>query len=96
MTDAVEQLKSQASALSVAEKADLAYFLLSSFEPEEEGAAQAWQEEIAKRVVEIRSGQAVGRPVDEVLTELRERYSCLKEPTPSRVVGSPATQLKEV
>lgn len=74
MTEAVEQLKSQASTLSAAERADLAYFLLSSLEPEEDGVEEAWREEIARRVAEIRSGQAVGRPVDEMLAELRERY----------------------
>jgi putative addiction module component (TIGR02574 family) len=60
--------------LSAAERADLASYLLESLEPEEEGAAEAWRAEIARRVAEIRSGQAVGRPVDDVLTELRERY----------------------
>ena len=47
MTQAVEQLKSQASALSAAERADLAYFLLDSLEPEEDGAEEAWRQEIA-------------------------------------------------
>jgi putative addiction module component (TIGR02574 family) len=74
MTTAVEQLKSQASTLSAAERADLAYFLLSSLEPEEEGVREAWRAEIARRVAEIRDGSAVGRPADEVLAELRERY----------------------
>lgn len=74
MSEAVEQLKSKASALSNAERADLAYFLITSLEPEEEGVEEAWREEIARRVAEIRSGQAVGRPIDDVLAELRERY----------------------
>jgi putative addiction module component (TIGR02574 family) len=74
MTEAVEQLKSQAGALSAPERADLAYFLLSSLEPEEEGVQEAWRAEIASRVAEIRGGSAVGRPADEVLAELRERY----------------------
>jgi putative addiction module component (TIGR02574 family) len=74
MTQAVEQLKSQALTLSAAERADLAYFLLTSLEPEEEGVEEAWRKEIARRVSEVRSGQAVGRPIDEVLAELRERY----------------------
>jgi hypothetical protein len=34
----------------------------------------AWQEEIGRRVTDIRSGKAIGRPIEEVLTELRERY----------------------
>lgn len=74
MTEAVEQFKSQVGTLSVPERADLAYFLLTSLEPEEEGAEAAWRDEIARRVAEIRSGLAVGRPVDHVLAELRERY----------------------
>jgi putative addiction module component (TIGR02574 family) len=74
MTEAVEQLKSQASALSVPERADLAHFLLTSLEPEEDGVDEAWRAEIDRRVVEIRSGSAVGRSADEVLAELRERY----------------------
>lgn len=74
MSEAVEGLKSQASVLSVPERAELAYFLLSSLENEDEGAAEAWQAEIARRVADIRNGTAVGRPVEEVLHELRERY----------------------
>jgi putative addiction module component (TIGR02574 family) len=74
MTEAVEQLKSQASILSVSERAELAYFLLSSLEPEDAGAQEAWRAEIARRVAEIRGGSAVGRLADDVLAELRERY----------------------
>jgi putative addiction module component (TIGR02574 family) len=74
MTNAVEQLKAQARHLSAPERADLAHFLLTSLEPEEEGVEEAWRTEIARRVAEIRAGQAVGRPIDEVLAELRERY----------------------
>jgi len=74
MTEVVEQLKSQVSNLSTAERADLAYFLLTSLEPEEEGVEEAWREEIARRVAAIRAGKAVGRPIEEVLAELRERY----------------------
>lgn len=74
MTEVVDQLKSQISILSAAERADLAYFLLTSLEPEEEGAEEAWREEIARRVAAIRGGQAVGRPIEEVLADLRERY----------------------
>jgi putative addiction module component (TIGR02574 family) len=74
MTETVEQLKSKAGALTVSERADLACFLLNSLEPEEAGAEEAWRVEIARRVAEIRNGQVVGRPADEVLAELRERY----------------------
>lgn len=74
MTEAVEQLKSKVGALTMPERADLAYFLLTSLEPEEEGAEEAWRVEIARRVAEIRNGQGIGRSADEVLAELRERY----------------------
>ena len=74
MTEAVEQLKSRAGSLTIPERADLAYFLLTSLEPEEEGAEAAWEIEIGRRVAEIESGQAVGRPAEEVLAELRDRY----------------------
>jgi putative addiction module component (TIGR02574 family) len=71
MTDVVEQLKSQAGGLSAAERAELAYFLLTSLEPKEDGVEEAWRVEIARRVAQIRDGHALGRPIDEVLAELR-------------------------
>lgn len=74
MTDNVEQLKAQVGTLTQTERADLAYFLLTSLEPEEEGVEDAWRAEIARRVAEIRSGRAKGRSADEVLAELRERH----------------------
>lgn len=40
----------------------------------EEGDEGALQKEIARRVAEIRDGKAIGRPIEEVLAELRERY----------------------
>jgi len=72
MTEAVEQIKTRARSLSSAERADLASFLIDSLEDEEAG--RAWKAEIARRVADIRSGGAVGRPLDDVLAELRERY----------------------
>lgn len=74
MTTIVELLKSQAEQLSVPERADLALFLLHSLEPQEAGAEEAWQAEIQRRVAEIRSGTAIGRSLDDVLSELRVRY----------------------
>ncbi len=74
MTEAVEHLKSRARSLSVPERADLAHFLLTSLEGEEEGVEDAWRAEITRRVAEIHSGNAKGRPLDDVLSELRKRY----------------------
>jgi putative addiction module component (TIGR02574 family) len=74
MTSAVEHLKSQAELLSVRERVDLALFLLHSLEPQEPGAEDAWQTQIARRVAEIRRRAVCGIPIDEVLANLRSRY----------------------
>jgi putative addiction module component (TIGR02574 family) len=74
MTETVERLKSQVVGLSGPERADLAYVLLESLEPAEEGVDEAWRVEIARRVTEIRDGRAKVRPVDDVLAELRQRH----------------------
>ena len=73
MTEAVKRMKSQADALSADERADLASYLLESFEVEDD-SDEEWERELDRRVAEIRSGQAVGYPVEEVLAELREQY----------------------
>jgi putative addiction module component (TIGR02574 family) len=74
MTEAVESLKSQFAPLSVPERADLAHYLLSHLEPEDDDVEKAWQAEIARRAAEIRAGTAMGRPVEEALADLRRRY----------------------
>ena len=74
MTTAVEQLASQAKTLSAEERAELAYMLLTTLEPEDDGVDEAWRAEVARRVTEIRSGEAIGLPLEDVLAELRERY----------------------
>lgn len=71
----IEHWKSQLVALPPGDRAELAHFLLTSLDPEEDDDAEsARDEEAARRVKEIRSGQAVGRPVDELLAELREQF----------------------
>lgn len=74
MSETVERIKSQVGTLSEAERADLACFFLTSLEPEDAGADEAWRAEIGRRVAEIRAGTARGRPADEVLAELRRRH----------------------
>lgn len=70
----VERYKTQLEKLSREERAELADFLLSSLDPEEEGAAAAWDAEISRRVAEIRSGKANGKPAERVFAELRQRH----------------------
>lgn len=74
MTDTIELLKTQVGILTGPERADLAYFLLTSLEQKEDGVEEAWRVEIARRVAEIRCGHAKGRSADEVLAELRESH----------------------
>jgi putative addiction module component (TIGR02574 family) len=76
MSVTVEQLKSQIEILSGPERAELAHFILVVLEPEEdEGVDAAWEEEVARRVDEIRSGHVVGKPADQLFAELREQSS---------------------
>jgi len=70
----VERYKSQLEKLSQKERAELAYFLISSLEPAEEGVSAAWDTEVARRLAEIREGKAIGKPAEQVFAELRERY----------------------
>ncbi len=74
MTPTLQDLKNAASGLPAPQRAELAHFLLRSLEPEEDGWAEAWQNELARRLQEIRSGQVAGVPAEEVLARLRERY----------------------
>lgn len=74
MSQSIDQLKTQIGELSSPERAELAYFLIASLEPEEDGVDEAWRVEIDRRIAEIQSGQAVGRPVEEVIRDLREQY----------------------
>ena len=66
--------KAQLGELSVPERVELAHFLLSSIESAEDDVEAAWDEEASRRVEEIRSGQAIGRPVEDLLADLREQY----------------------
>jgi len=66
----------QFAALTHQERAELAHLLILSLDQEEDADAEAaWDAELARRGVEIKSGSAVGRPADQVFAELRERYS---------------------
>jgi putative addiction module component (TIGR02574 family) len=71
MSDAMTQILAHLDGLSQQERADLAYTILCSLEPEDEGVAEAWDVELSRRVAEIRSGQAVGKPAEQLFAELR-------------------------
>jgi putative addiction module component (TIGR02574 family) len=74
MPGVVEQWKSHLGSLPQQDRAELAHFLLQTLEPEDEGVEAAWATEIARRVAQIRSGEAVGEPATQVFAELREQF----------------------
>jgi putative addiction module component (TIGR02574 family) len=76
MTEATENLKAQLSQLSMQERAELAHFLIHSLDEAVDADAEAaWDAELARRMEELRSGNAVGEPADKVFAELRKKYS---------------------
>jgi putative addiction module component (TIGR02574 family) len=58
MSESVAHILAQVSTLNQQERAELAHAVLCSLEPEEPGVAEAWDEELARRVARLRSGQA--------------------------------------
>lgn len=75
MTAIAEEITTAALTLPGEDRAMLAQVLLRSIEgPEEEGATEAWEAEIARRMDRVRTGTATGRPAEEVFADIRARY----------------------
>jgi len=73
---ATDQLKAELSRLDAESRADLALFLVDSLDPGEDADVEhLWDVELHRRLEEIRSGRAVGKPAAEVMANLREKYS---------------------
>lgn len=76
MSQASDLFASQLAQLPTHERAELAHLLLQSLDDSQDADAEAaWEQEIARRVAEIESGRASGRPAEEVMAELRRRQS---------------------
>jgi putative addiction module component (TIGR02574 family) len=76
MPRTLDTIKSEVSKLTDRDRAELAYFLISSLDPKTDPNAEAaWDAELARREAEIETGKVIGRPADEVFTRLREKYS---------------------
>ncbi|WP_204140160.1 addiction module protein [Halomicronema sp. CCY15110] len=76
MTETAERLKLELSQLSIRDRAALAAFLIQSLDEEpEDDVEAAWEETLSRRMAEIENGTASGQPADQVLTQLREKYS---------------------
>jgi putative addiction module component (TIGR02574 family) len=76
MSETAEQLKATLAQLPAGDRAALAYYLIHSLdEGADPDAEAAWDAELARRLAEIRSGQAVGEPAERVFAELRAKYA---------------------
>jgi putative addiction module component (TIGR02574 family) len=67
MSETVERLKDELGRLSPQERAELADFLIRSLdEGADPDAEAAWDAELERRAAEIKAGNVVGLPADEV------------------------------
>jgi putative addiction module component (TIGR02574 family) len=72
MTQEVAELLKKALALTESERADLACTLIESLDPSvDENVEAAWQDEIRRRVEELRSGKVKTIPWEEVRAQAR-------------------------
>jgi putative addiction module component (TIGR02574 family) len=74
MTPTLQDLKDACSNLPAPQRAELVRFLEQSLEVGEDEWADAWGDELGRRLEELRSGQVKGVPAEEVLQRLRDRY----------------------
>ncbi len=70
MSPEVSDLLRRALALSVEERAALANTLLDSLEDTDESVQAAWDEEVARRMEDLKVGKAVTVPWEELHREL--------------------------
>ena len=76
MSSLLDEITNKAHNLSAAERAELAHDLIASLdEGSDSGIEAAWDAEIERRVKEIKSGKAEGRRAEEVLADIRAKYS---------------------
>ena len=71
MSATLEELKSAASALAVSERAELARYLLHTLEAPDEAAGAEWLALAERRIDDVRAGQVVGIPAEQVMQSLR-------------------------
>ena len=70
MSPEVSELLKRALALSVDERAALANTLLDSLEGTDESVQEAWDQEVARRIEDLRAGRAVTVAWEELHREL--------------------------
>lgn len=70
MSPEISDLLKRALALPVAERAALANTLLDSLEVTGESVQEAWDEEVARRIEDLKAGKALTVPWEELHREL--------------------------
>jgi len=82
MATILEKLEEQALQLPPEERGQLIHRLIVSLDGEPDGTpeeiAQAWNEEIARRVADMDAGRTQWIPADEVMARLRAKISKAK------------------
>ncbi len=74
MPNEFEDWKARLGTLTTQERTELARVLIESLNDDPDTQA-AWDAELTRRVADIKSGRAVGRPAEEVYADLRKKYS---------------------
>jgi putative addiction module component (TIGR02574 family) len=86
MTQILEKLETEALLLSLPERELLIHRLIVSLEGEPkdspEAIAQAWDEEIARRVADMEAGRTQWIPADEAMARLRAKINAAKAASP--------------
>jgi putative addiction module component (TIGR02574 family) len=79
MTAIAEKIRAEALQLSETERAQLAHSLILSLEDSahetDEDWEALWEAELNRRVAKIDSGESPGRPAEDVLADIRAKYS---------------------
>ena len=76
MSILLQEVANKAFELPLKERAELAHELIVSIDDIiDKEVENAWDVEIERRVKEIRSGTAKGRPAEDIFTEIRAKYS---------------------
>ena len=68
-----DSLAGQLLALPTDDRARLAELLLASLEGRDAGAAEAWDQEVARRSADLASGRVAGIPADAVFAAVERR-----------------------
>lgn len=72
----LQEVVNKALGLSSKERAELAHELIVSLDDVADKEVEtAWDAEIERRVKEIKSGKAKGRSAEDMLAEIRAKYS---------------------